>query len=264
MQRKIIKIDRDKCNGCGNCVTGCAEGALAIIDGKAEIVKDIYCDGFGDCIGTCPTDALSFEEREAEAFDPDAVLEHVRTTRGEAGATEFQAAHKRHEAKATAPKISLGCPGMQAKVMAREHAAPVAPADATPKVLQPEIQQWPLQLHLVPPGAPFFQNREFALISTCSPLAAPDVNWRFARGRGIAVACPKLDRTEGYVDKLAAILADPSIPKITVVRMSVPCCGGLTQIALQAAVESGRSDLVVEEATVSLEGDILETKQVNR
>lgn len=264
MRRKIIKIDKEKCNGCGNCVTGCAEGALAILDGKAEIVKDLYCDGFGDCIGTCPTDALSFEEREADAFDPAAVLEHVRETRGQEGAAEFETAHRRHEAESAPAKISLGCPGMQAKTLHRqEAAAAAAPAVGTPRVIQPEIQQWPLQLHLVSPNAPFFKDREFALISTCSPLAAPDVNWRFARGRGIAVACPKLDRTEGYVEKLAEILSDPSIPKIVVVRMVVPCCGGLTHIALEAARLSGRSDLIVEEATVSLEGDILGVKQVN-
>lgn len=263
MKRKMIKIDKEKCNGCGECVTGCAEGALAIVDGKAEIVKDQYCDGFGDCVGTCPTGALTFEYREAEAFAPDAVREHVRAIRGEAGAAEFEAAHKRHEAQAPASRVSLGCPGIQARTLHQKPAAPAVSDPAIPRVHQPEIQQWPIQLHLVPPSAPFFKNREFALISTCSPLAAPDVNWRFARGRGIAVACPKLDRTEGYVEKLAEILSDPSIPKIVVVRMTVPCCGGLTHIALEAARQSGRSDLVVEEAMVSLEGDILEVKQVN-
>ncbi|MCK5805198.1 MAG: 4Fe-4S dicluster domain-containing protein [Lentisphaeria bacterium] len=262
MKRKIIQIDREKCNGCGNCITGCAEGALALVDGKAEIVKDLYCDGFGDCIGTCPTGALSFEEREADAFNPSAVLEHVRTTRGAAGAAEFEEAHKRHEEKASKPKLSLGCPGTQAKTLQRVAAAP-APASAdTPKVIQSEITQWPIQLHLVPPNAPFFKDREFALISTCSPLAAPDVNWRFACGRGLALACTKLDRTEGYVEKLSEILSDPSIPKIIVVRMTVPCCGGLTRMALEAAQRSGRSDLVVEEATVSLEGDIMEVKRL--
>ena len=128
-----------------------------------------------------------------------------------------------------------------------------------PQVVQSELKQWPVQLHLVQPGAPFFKDKELVLMSTCGPIACPDVQWRYIRGRSIAVACPKLDRTEGYIEKLAAILSDPSIPRIIVVRMEVPCCGGLTQIAASAAAASGRSDLVFEEVTVSLDGKIVKS-----
>jgi hypothetical protein len=129
-------------------------------------------------------------------------------------------------------------------------------------IIPSELNQWPIQLHLVQPGAPFFANKELVVLSTCSPIASPDTNWRFVRGRGVVVACPKLDRTEGYVEKLAAILAETTIPKVIVVRMEVPCCGGLTQIVAQAAAQSGRSDLIVEEATIALSGELKGTRQL--
>ncbi|MDT8389757.1 MAG: 4Fe-4S binding protein [Lentisphaeria bacterium] len=276
MLRKIIKIDEDKCNGCGQCISGCAEGALALINGKAKLVKDNYCDGFGDCIGTCPTGALTFEEREADTFDPEAVKHHVHAIRGAEGVKEFEEAHQRHAGQAARP--AGGCPGSMSRSfdrvakatpsggcpgsMARSpHTAetlekPQASHADMPRVIQPEIQQWPVQLHLVPPAAPYFHNKELVLMSTCGPLAAPDVNWRFVRGRGVAVACPKLDRTEGYVEKIADIIKQSHVPKVIVVRMTVPCCGGLSQIAVRGAKLSGRPDIIVEEVTVGLEGAI--------
>ena len=284
MLRKIIKIDEDKCNGCGNCISGCAEGALALIDGKAKLVKDNYCDGFGDCIGTCPTGALTFEERDADDFDPDAVKKHVHTIRGAEGVKEFEAAHRRHES-ADSPNPAGGCPGSMSRVFDRlaeskrpvsgcpgstartltgskaASPAPTAAADM-PRVIQPEIQQWPIQLHLVSPAAPYFQNKELVLMSTCGPLAAPDVNWRYVRGRGVAVACPKLDRTEGYVEKLAEIIRQNNIPKVIVVRMTVPCCGGLSQMAVQAAKLSNCDGVIIEEVTIGLEGAVESVRQI--
>lgn len=141
--------------------------------------------------------------------------------------------------------------------------APPSQSDGMPRVVAPELQQWPVQLHLVQPGAPFFKNKELVLMSTCGPVACPDVQWRYIRGRSIAVACPKLDRTEGYVEKLAAILSEPSIPRIIIIRMEVPCCGGLTKIGASAAAASGRTDLIVEEVTVSLDGNITRTNQLS-
>lgn len=188
--RTIITIDEETCNGCGNCITGCAEGALQLVNGKAKLVKEQFCDGFGDCIGTCPTGALTLVEREVPEFDPD-------------------------------------------------------------------LQQWPVQLHLVQPGAPFFKNKEMAILSTCSPIASADVHWRFMRGRSIVVACPKLDRTEPYAGKLSQIFQEPTIPKALIVRMEVPCCGGLTRIVQEAHRLSGRRDLVIEEVTVGLDGTVV-------
>lgn len=284
MLRKIIRIDKEKCNGCGNCISGCAEGALALIDGKATLVKDNYCDGFGDCIGTCPTGALTFEEREADAFDAEAVKEHVKELRGDEGVKQFEEAHRRHASDAEAASPSSGCPGSMSRILGRfSQKAPgtgscpgsalksVGQQDSSqgtvsagdmPRVILPEINQWPLQLHLVPPSAPYFKGRELVLMNTCGPLSAPDVNWRFVRGRGIAVACPKLDRIEGYADKIAAIIQEGGVSKVVVVRMEVPCCGGLTQLALQGAKLSDRTDLVVEEVTLGLDGTLKSAKQV--
>lgn len=267
--RKIIRIDEDKCNGCGNCITGCAEGALQLVNGKAKLVKEQYCDGFGDCIGHCPTGALTIVEADAEAYDSVATREHVAATRGADGLAQFDAANVEHEAKhgpaqaapAASPRTppAGGCPGtrMRMAAAARE-VKPAAPAGAggPAQMIRSDLQQWPVQLHLVQPGAPFFKNRELAILSTCSPIASADAHWRFIRGRGVVVACPKLDNTEPYIEKLAAILGDPSIPKAIVVRMEVPCCGGLSMIARQAAKLSGRTDLKLEEVTVTLDGDV--------
>lgn len=240
MKRKIIEIDENKCNGCGACVTGCAEGALQIVNGKAKLVSEVFCDGLGACIGECPTGALKIIERDAPEFDEAAVQKHVQKKTPPAG----------------------GCPGLQIRFGEKKDAAPAAPA-VSGQVIPSELNQWPTQLHLVPPVAPFFKNRELVVLSTCSPSASPDVNWRFIRGRAIAIACPKLDRTEGYVEKLTAILASNGIPKVIIVRMEVPCCGGLTMMVKEAARSSGRTDLIIEEATIGLDGELREIKKLD-
>jgi NAD-dependent dihydropyrimidine dehydrogenase PreA subunit len=267
MLRKIIEIDEELCNGCGDCIVGCAEGALQLVNGKAKMVKEQFCDGFGDCVGTCPTGALQIIEREADAFDEDATIEHVRNTGGDDAVQRMLDAAEVHEAKenqAEVPKPKMGgCPGMQVR-MAEKKATAARPASAegSGQVIQSDLEQWPIQLHLVPPTAPFFADKELVVLSTCSPIASPDVHWRFVRGRSLVVACPKLDRTEGYVEKLAAIMAQNTIPKVIIVRMSVPCCGGLTAITQQAYQASGRTDLIVEEVTIGLDGELLKTVQL--
>jgi NAD-dependent dihydropyrimidine dehydrogenase PreA subunit len=239
MKRKIIEIDEDKCNGCGACVTGCAEGALQIVNGKAKLVSEVFCDGLGACIGECPTGALKIIERDAPEFDEHAVEHHLH-----------------HQKQKTPPPG--GCPGMQLRFAesSKVGKAQVESLSVSGQVIRSELNQWPTQLHLVPVTAPFFKNRELVVLSTCSPSASPDVNWRFIRGRAIAIACPKLDRTKGYVEKLAAIFASNGIPKVIVVRMEVPCCGGLTMMVKEAARKSGRSDLIVEEAVIGLDGEL--------
>ena len=266
MKRKIIEINEDLCNGCGECVIGCAEGALQIIDGKAKVVKEQFCDGFGDCIGTCPTGALKIVEREAEAYDIDATREHVLKTGGDEAVKRFDDANKEHDAKeAAAAKPAFGgCPGMQVRMAKKEEAAKPATPTATGggQVIKSDLDQWPVMLHLVQPNAPFFDGKELVILSTCSPVASPDVHWRFVRGRSLVVACPKLDKTEGYVEKLAGIMAQNNIPKVIVVRMTVPCCGGLSVMARQAHAASGRSDLVVEEVTIGLDGELMNTETI--
>ena len=238
MKRKIIEIDEEKCNGCGVCVTGCAEGALAIVNGKAKLVNDVFCDGLGACIGECPTGALKIIERDAPEFSEAAVQKHIQKKTPPAG----------------------GCPGMQIRFGQPKTAAKPVASAVSGQVISSELNQWPTQLQLVPVEAPFFKNRELVVLSTCSPSASPDVNWRFIRGRAIAIACPKLDRTEGYVEKLAAILSSNGIPKVIIVRMEVPCCGGLTMMVKEAVHRSGRNDLVVEEAVIGLDGELREIK----
>ncbi len=260
-KRKIITINEDLCNGCGDCVTACSEGALQIIDGKARLVKEQFCDGFGDCLGECPTGALKIEEKEVEGFDPNATRNYLLKTGGAAAAHKFDEATKRHEAKETNMNMHSHAGGCQGSAMrfnpkSAATAKPASPAGLG-QVNRSELEQWPIQIHLVRPDAPFFKDRELVVLSTCSPVASADIHWRFLRGRSVVIGCPKLDRTEGYVEKLAAILSEPSIPKVTVVRMEVPCCGGLSAMVEEAAGRSGRSDLQVEEVTVGLNGDIL-------
>ena len=264
MKRKIITIDEAACNGCGQCVTACAEGAIQIVNGKAKLVKERFCDGFGECIGECPTGALKIEERDTDAFDVASTKEHLRTTQGEQAVWRMEEASRRHEGGggAAPPPAHVppgGCPGTRmrmGRVSGAEAPQPVLSADVG-HALRSDLEQWPVQIHLVQPGAPFFRNRELAVLSTCSPVASADVHWRFIRGRSVVVGCPKLDDTAGYAQKLGAILSDPTIPKVIVVRMEVPCCGGLTLIVKEAIRLSGRKDLAAEEVTVSLSGDVI-------
>ena len=260
--RKIIRIDEALCNGCGECVTACSEGALAIVDGKARLVKEPDCDGFGDCIGECPTGALVIEEREASSFDFEATRAHVARTGGAQAVRKLEEAAAAHEAR-HAPRSAGpshaggGCPGSRARFDASSPASrPVEDGTGPKQAIPSDLRQWPVQLHLVQPGAPFFRGKELVLLNSCGAVASADVHWRFLRGRSVAIACPKLDDTAPYAAKLAAILRDETIPRVAVVRMEVPCCGGLTMIARQAALLSGRSDLVVDEITIGLGGDV--------
>jgi Fe-S-cluster-containing hydrogenase component 2 len=268
--RKIIKIDEELCDGCGDCVLGCAEGALQIVDGKAKIVREDFCDGFGDCVGVCHSGALTIEEREVPDFDPGAVREHIARTRGEDGIKQFDSAARRHGPATQG--VHGGCPGSAMRVFptAGGGVSPSSPnpspVQGTPalspaaggadpgQVIAPNLGQWPVMLHLVPPHAPFLQGKELCVLSSCSPAAMPDAQWRFIKGRGVVMACPKLDRTDPYVEKLTAILANPSIPRAVVVRMEVPCCSGLTAMTVQAAQRCGRDDVQVVEATVGVDG----------
>lgn len=254
MLRKIITIDESLCDGCGDCITSCSEGALQLIDGKAKLVKEDFCDGFGDCIGHCPTGALKIEMKEANPFDVEATKQHVLETQGIEAAKHMEAAHIRHLAQENQPMVPQGCPG--SRVLHHPQPEQVS-KDSSPADIPSALQQWPIQIHLVPPNAPFFQNKELVIMNTCGPLASANVHSQYLHGRSVVVGCPKLDYTEPYSAKLASILQESSIPKIIIVRMEVPCCGGLTMIAQKAVELSGRDDIIVEEDTLSLRGELV-------
>ncbi|MFH1463750.1 MAG: 4Fe-4S binding protein [Pseudomonadota bacterium] len=250
MKRKIIEIDEALCTGCGLCVTSCEEGALRVIEGKARVVKDDFCDGLGACIGECPEGALRIVEREAPAFDPAAVAVHLGALGG--------APHT------PAEPLACGCPGSAVKVQQPSRTTPAVSGAGLPAQLNPsDLAQWPVQLHLVPVRAPFFHGKELVVLSTCGPVASADIHWRFLRGRSVVVACPKLDRTDPYVEKLASIFASNAIPRVIVVRMEVPCCGGLTALVHQAMLRSHRADLVVDEVVLGSHGPVLSERRLH-
>ncbi|MAT38803.1 MAG: 4Fe-4S ferredoxin [Ectothiorhodospiraceae bacterium] len=276
MVREIIEINEALCDGCGDCVTECSEGAIKIIDGVAKLVKEQYCDGFGDCIGACPTGALKIVKKEVAAFDEEATKQFLLETQGEHAVRKMEAAQQKHAGEGNGhampalkvqemPHRGGGCPGSVQRDM-RKNAAASQPAEpaAGATIIPSELQQWPVQLHLVNPAAPYFQNSELVVLSTCGPVACAEVHQRYLRGRSVVVACPKLDRTDPYVEKLASIFAAANTPKVIIVVMEVPCCKGLTQMTAQAAQLSGRDDLIVEEHVLSLDGSIKGVRNLTR
>lgn len=221
MKRKIVKIDEQKCNGCGLCVNACHEGALQLIDGKAKLVSDSYCDGLGACLPECPMGAITLEEREAEAFDEAVVKQHM-----EAGKKQAQP-----------PKLACGCPGTNAKVIARGQAA--APAPEKAGAADSQLRQWPCQLKLVPVNAPYFENASLLIAADCTAYAYANIHQDFMRNKVTLIGCPKLDDIN-YADKLAEILKTHEIKSVTVLRMEVPCCGGIVNAVKEALIRSGK------------------------
>ena len=242
-KRKIVQIDEAKCDGCGNCVPSCAEGAIQIVNGKARLVSDVYCDGLGACLSECPQGAIQIIEREAAEFDEAAV--HARLARSApsacAGSCPGSAVH------------SFGLPLVEPRRPAL-HTAPVAVACAGDvDEASSALSHWPIQLHLVPPGAAFLRDADLLLTADCVPFALPDFHTRFLNNRKVLIGCPKLDDKRAYVQKLAAIFAQAGLRSLTVVHMEVPCCLGLMQIAQAAQQLSGVSVPIVE-TTISVRG----------
>ena len=220
MKRQIIHIDQEKCNGCGACAAACHEGAIAMIGGKATLMRDDYCDGFGDCLPGCPTGAITFEEREAAAYDEQAVVEN-----------------KQKKAAAAAEKpVFHGCPGSAMRQFDRQQAAQAAaPAAAQPS----QLAQWPCQIKLVPVNAPYFDGAKLLIAADCTAYAYGDFHRRYIKGRVTLIGCPKLDDAD-YAEKLGEIIRANDIRSITVARMEVPCCGGIENAVNRAVAASGK------------------------
>lgn len=227
MIRKIVSIDEEKCNGCGLCATACHEGAIEIVNGKARLIKDDYCDGLGDCLPKCPTGAVSIIEREAPAYDEEAVK-------------------KRKEDKTQA----FACPGAQTKAFVREKTEERKPAASRSQLLQ-----WPVQIKLMPLTAPYYEGAELLLAADCTAFAYAALHDDFMKGRITLIGCPKLDMVD-YAEKLAGIFQANSIRSVTVVRMEVPCCGGLTNAVKRAIAACGK-DIPCKVFTISTDGKIL-------
>lgn len=237
MRRQIITIDEEKCDGCGQCVPACAEGALQVIDGKARLVSEVYCDGLGACLGECPQGALTVEEREAEAFDAEAVARHQPSQAG--------------EGPDVACPASDGCPGSAVRALGR--AAPVDNADG--EAPPSRLTNWPVQLKLVPPNATFLKGADLLVCADCVAYAVPGFHTRYLGGRAVLVGCPKLDDLAYYREKLKAIFTEARPASLTVLRMEVPCCGGIVQAVLEAR-DLVLPDLPVEIHVVGIGGEI--------
>lgn len=231
--RKIVRIDEEKCNGCGACIIACAEGALKIIDGKARLVSEVYCDGLGACLGKCPEGAITIEERPAEAFDEEAVKKHLA-----------------EEQKASAG-LPCGCPSTAVRELGHRG---TAPHHARRQRQESRLANWPVQLRLVPPEARFLQGADVLLAAHCVAFAHPDFHSDLLDGHALLIACPKLDDFEGHLAKLTRILKQSDVRSLTVAHMEVPCCSGLVHLAKQAVMASGR-DVPVSDVTVSIEGE---------
>lgn len=236
MIRTIIRIDEEKCNGCGACVTACAEGAIQMVDGKARLIRDDYCDGLGACLPHCPTDALSFEEREADAFDEAAVEKHLEN---------LKQAEKE-------PDLPCGCPGSESRRLSRQEEAPVMASEPA----QSRLNQWPVQMKLAPVNAPYFSGANLLVAADCAAYAHGDFHNRFMRNRITLIGCPKLDGVD-YTEKLTEIIRVNDIRSLTLVRMEVPCCGGLERAAANALKNSGKF-IPWQVVTLTTDGRVIE------
>lgn len=286
--RTVVQIDEDKCDGCGLCVPGCAEGALQIIDGKAKLVSDIYCDGLGACLGECPRGAITMVEREAEEFSEGAVKERLEELgrepiSGDRGHDRGHGSARKAEpdcgSDAVEP-LACGCPGTLSQTFNRPKPEPVTPdagggcpgsrsqsfrksgtsgsaEEAGP--VASRLGNWPVQIMLVPPNAPYLDDADVLIAADCAPFAYGDFHRRFLEGRIPLVGCPKLDNTDVYLEKLTAIFRDNDIKSIGVVYMEVPCCGGLVQLVKAALDKSGRR-IPTTLYRVGIKGDFVEER----
>lgn len=252
MKRKIVKIDEEKCNGCGLCISGCHEGALQLIDGKARLVSESYCDGLGACLPECPAGAICIEERDADAFDETAVNANNatnHTTKQHSPNTPIQAIQQSESS-------ACGCPGTRARVMDRtaKPATPIQPSQQ-PQAPESQLRQWPCQIKLVPANAPYLDKAHLLIAADCTAYAYANIHNDFMQNKITLIGCPKLDDTD-YSEKLSAILMHNDIKSITVLRMEVPCCGGMVSAVKNAMLISNKL-IPWNVTTISTNGNII-------
>ncbi len=235
--RKIVKIDEEKCNGCGVCIPACVEGALQIVDGKARLISESYCDGLGACLGECPQGAITVKEEEAEEFDEEATMQHL----------ELQ--------ESVQDGLPCGCPSATVTQFERPSTAEIPQSQTSQASQGSRLSHWPVKLTLVPPTAPFLQGTQVLLAADCVPFAHPDFHSRLLKDKALLIACPKLDDFERHLRKLTEVLRSSDIKSLTVVHMEVPCCFGLVHMAKQAISASGKN-IPFGEVTVGVRGDL--------
>jgi len=260
--RKIIEIDRDLCDGCGICTDACAEGALVLDDeNKAVLAKEIFCDGMGACLDVCPTGALKIIERESEEYDAQKTFKHVLKTRGEEAAEHVHGIGQDHShadaaaqsaKREPAPHLPQGCPGSMAREIQRDE------KQSAPKTVSAgsELSQWPIQLHLVSPFAPYFNESDLLVAADCTAFSLGSFHQDLLKGKKLIIACPKLDDTTSYIQKLAEILKHNKIFSLTVATMVVPCCSGLDHMIDRAVEESG-VHINVKKIKVGIDGQLM-------
>ncbi len=274
MIRKIINIDESKCDGCGNCVPACAEGALQIIDGKARLISDLFCDGLGACLGHCPTGAMTIEEREAEPYDEKKVMDYI--VKGGSNVIKAHLEHLRdHEefeyvAQALEYLRDHNIPNPitadEMEPQNKYHSCPgskeisfdtVEEDNREEGVRQSHLTHWPIQLHLVSPTAQYYRNADLLLAADCCGFSYPDFHKDFLKGKSLAIACPKLDTNKNvYLDKLVSMINDAKVKSITVLIMQVPCCGGLAQL-VQQAIEFSERRIPLHGVVIGMDGTII-------
>ena len=287
--RTMVHIDEDKCDGCGLCVPDCAEGALQIIDGKAKLVSDIYCDGLGACLGSCPQDAITMVERDADEFNEGAVNQHLKTIGRDPLPESHDHSHGHTTEQDTVEEevedLACGCPGTLSQSFDRPEptAAPLTPkiggcpSSRSQSFDQPEsavpadqagpvasrLGNWPVQISLVPPKAPYLEGADLLIAADCAPFAYSDFHRRFMEGKVLLIGCPKLDDGQAYVEKLAQMFRENSIKSVSVVYMEVPCCTGLLQI-VQSALQQSGARIPATQYRVGIKGDFVEERVLDQ
>jgi len=244
LNRKIVEIDEEKCDGCGQCVIGCAEGALTIMDGKVKVISENLCDGLGACIGECPQGALRIIERQADAFDEAAVEAHLESSED--------------EIQPQAPSMPCGCPST--RIQSFDPGPAVRMKEPSSQGMQPSaLSHWPVQIRLIPPNAPFLKGADLLILADCVPVAFPGLHQELLQGKAVMIGCPKFDDAQEYIEKFAAIFKTAGINSITTVVMEVPCCSGLPAM-VRKGLEAAGTQIPMSRVVVSTRGEILDNR----